>query len=146
LRPNFITVRTAVKKITDSGRFNQHFDAVNFNDVFGNNLNTLKQLGYQTVSFYIRLNVREVSNNGGQYIFLFKSPVKSNNYLVSSLGFEHGSAKDTNWWVHYEQVLKFENISLDPFINEFIIRYGASGSGNDDWENKDLKIKLVFKE
>jgi hypothetical protein len=146
IETDFISIRTAVKRITDSGRFNQPFDAVNFSDVFGYNVTTLKQQGYQTVSFYIRLNVREVSNNGGQYIFLFRSPVQSNNYLVSGLAFEHGSAKDTTWWVHYEQVLKFENISLDRFLNEFIIRYGASGDGNDDWENKDLKIQLVFRE
>jgi len=146
IETEFKTVRTAVKRITDSGRFNQPFDTVSFNDVFDINVNILKQQGYRTVSFYIRLNVREVDNNGAQYIFLFNSPAPLNNYLVSSLGFEHTvGAKDTSWWVHYEQELKFENISLDSFTNEFIIRYGASGDWEDDWENKDLKIKLVFK-
>jgi hypothetical protein len=58
---------------------------------------------------------------------------------------------DTNWWVHYENELKFENISLDKFQNnEFVVRYDASlYSGTKlavwEWDNKDLKIKLVVK-
>jgi hypothetical protein len=80
-------------------------------------------------------------------LFLFNSPIASNDYLLSTLQFEHSPGKkDTNWWVHYEADLKFENISLDKFKNnEFVIRYGSSGSLGDTWENKDLKIQLVIK-
>ena len=142
---DFVTIRTETKKITDSGRFNQPMDVINFN-AFDINLGTKKQEGYKTVSFYIQLNVREI-DDGYQYLFLFNSPTKSNDYLLSGLQFEHSPGKkDGNWWVHYESELKFENISLDKFSNnEFVIRYGASGDWGDDWENKDLKIKLVMK-
>jgi len=142
---DFKTIRTETKKITDSGRFNQHMDLVDFSK-FGIDLNTMKQSGYKTVSFYIQLNVREI-DDGYQWLFLFNSPNKSNDYLLQELCFEHSDgAKDTNWWVHYETELKFENISLDKFMNnEFVIRYGASGKGSDAWENKDLKIQLVIK-
>ena len=142
---DFETIRTDTKKITDSGRFHQHMDVVDFN-VFDINLNAKKQEGYKTISFYIQLDVREI-DDGYQWLFLFNSPNKSYDYRLAKLVFEHSDdKKDTDWWVHYETELKFENISLDKFMNnEFVIRYGADGLHADDWENKELKIQLVIK-
>ena len=141
----FETIRTEAKRITDSGRFNQHMDIVNFNE-YNIDLTAMKENGYKSVSFYIQLNVREI-DDGYQYLFLFNSPIASNNYLLSELRFEHTPGKkDTNWRVHGENELMFENIPIDKFINnEFVIRYGASGKYEDTWENNDLKIKLVLR-
>jgi len=144
IKTDFITIRTDTLGIDASGRFNQPLDRVNF-DSFGINIDAMKLKGYKTISFYIQLNVREI-NDGYQHIFLFSSTAASDTYLISELRFEHSPSKDTSWRVHYETELKFENISIDKFPNnEFIIRYDASGSGDDDWENKDLKVQLVIK-
>jgi hypothetical protein len=154
LPPNFQwtdwkTIRTDAITITDSGRFNQHADIVNFfqfkieeSEI---DLNVMRQQGYKTISFYIRLDVREI-DDAWEYIFLFNSPTKSNDYLISTVKFEHGPGyKDTNWRTHYEDELKFENISIDKFMkNEFVIRYGASGNGSNDWRIGTLKINLLF--
>jgi hypothetical protein len=140
------TIREGSIKVTDSGQFNQRIDVVDFG-VFGINLEELKQNGYKTISFYIQLNVREI-DDGYQHIFIYNSPNKSDDYLIASLRFEHSPGKkDGNWWVHKESELKFEGLPLNKFMNnEFIIRYDASGDWwTDDWENKDLKIKLVIK-
>jgi len=142
-RTEFKTIRTSTQKITHSGQFNQHFDVVRF-DVFGVDLNTMKQEGYKTINFLIRLDVREI-DDGYQYISLFSSANQSNNYLIASCQFEHSPGKDTTWWTHFEDELRFNNISIDKFVNnQFIIRYDASGNNNDTWENKNLKIQLVF--
>jgi hypothetical protein len=146
---DFKTIRTNTVRITSGYIFDNPVDVVNF-DVFGVNLNQLKQNGYMTVSFYFQLNIREIKN-GNQYIFLYSSKKNSVEYLLSQLFVEHSPGKeDTNWWVHNENELKFENISLDKFVNnEFIIGYNADKyKGNSyglDWENKDLKIQLVIK-
>lgn len=143
-------IRAEAKKITDSGRFNQTFDTVNFNVFTGVesrpiDLNVMKQEGYKTISFKIRLNVKEV-NDGYQHLLLFTSPAKSNDYFVADLRFEHSRGKkDTNWWVHYESELKFDDIPIDIFTNEFVIRYTAGGNYEDSWENKDLYVQLIFK-
>ena len=142
------TIRTETV-IISGAQLEQPMDIVNF-DVFGINLNKLIQDGYKTVSFYIQLNVREI-DDGHQYLYLYSSPIKSTNYRLSTLSFEHSlGKKDTNWWVHYEKELKFENISLDKFQNnEFVIRYSTQGTFLNPfegyWENKDLKIQLVIK-
>ena len=140
---DFKTIRTSTQKITHSGQFNQHFDVVSFNS-YGIDLNTMKQEGYKTINFLIRLDVREI-DDGYQHISLFSSANQSNNYLIASRQFEHSPGKDTTWWTHFEGELRFNNISINEFVNnQFIIRYDASGNNNDTWENKNLKIQLVF--
>ncbi|MCL2252425.1 MAG: hypothetical protein FWC12_11010 [Treponema sp.] len=141
----FKSIRTSTVKITDSGRFDQHFDVVSF-DKFNINLDKMKQEGLKTINFNIRLNVREI-DDGYRHIFLFSSASQSNDFKIAECQFEHSPGKkDTSWWVHYEDELKFSNISINNFLNnQFIIRYGASGKNNDTWENKDLQIQLVFK-
>jgi hypothetical protein len=144
---DFKTIRTTTKRITAAYIFDNPTDVVNF-DVFGFNIDQLKQNGYKTVSFYFQLNIREIKN-GRQCMFLYSSKKNAVEGLLSQLFVEHLPGKeDTSWWVHYENELKFENISLDKFQNnEFVIRYSASIGflAYDNWENKDLKIQLVIK-
>jgi hypothetical protein len=91
------------------------------------------------------LNVSE-KDDGYQWLFLYSSPIADKKYKIAELKFEHSPKLDTNWWVHKEDELKFENISIDKFMNnEFVIRYDASGSGDDIWYNKDLCIQLIIK-
>jgi len=152
------TIRTDTKTITDADRYKQHYDEISFDsfkydvyDDFGEktanpiNLIEMKRLGYKTINFYIRLDVKE-NDDGYQHIFLYSSPVSSNDYYIGEVKFEHKSgSKDDSWWTHFEDKLKFESISIDKFMNnEFVIRYGASGTWGDDWQNKNLKIWLVF--
>nr|AGS51785.1 hypothetical protein [uncultured bacterium contig00053] len=155
---DWVTIRTETKKITDSGRFNQHFDTINFNKFNYEtdgvpkpiSLSELKELGYKTVSFYIRLDVIKF-DAGWQYIFLFNSSIKSNDFNLGSVQFDEGGSLLFNYYrLVNESILKFENISIDKFMNdlsfnEFFIRYGASGDSSDDWGNMNLRIQLLFK-
>ena len=141
-KTEWTTIRNDSVKITDSGREKQHLDLVEFNK-FGMTLADLKQQGYKTISFYIQLDVIN-DNKGTRWIFLYNSPTVNDKYLLDKLSFTHSST--ATWYVHKEDELKFENIPIDKFIkDEFVIRYGASGSGKDTWENRDLKIQLVYK-
>jgi len=143
---DFISIRGREGEITvtDAGELKAPIDQVNFN-VFGIDIATKKQEGYKTVSFYIRLDVRE-KTDGYQWLFLYSSPIADKKYKIAELKFEHSPKLDTNWWVHKEDELKFENISIDKFMNnEFVIRYDASGKGSDTWYNRDLSIQLVIK-
>jgi len=141
---DFVSIRKEAKKITSSGKFNQHFDQVSFDSYFGIDLSKLKQDGYKTINFYIRLDVSEYDNTY-EYLYLFTSPAKSDDYIVSTLSFQHTDGKkDTSWWTHYEDELKFENKPLDKFTNYFVIRYGSTSGIFHDWANRNLFIKLVI--
>lgn len=41
----------------------------------------------------------------------------------------------------------FIGVPIDEFADTktLVLRYGASGSGADDWENRYLSVKLVYK-
>jgi hypothetical protein len=141
---NFVFLRSAQIKVTDAGRFSQPYDLVNFKDSFDIDLDAIKASGFTRIDFKIKLNVKE-GDDGYQYIFLYKTISKSENAL-DSIKFEHASGrKDTSYWLHSEAELYFNNISIDRFADSFVLRYGASGNGNDTWYNKELQLKLIFK-
>ena len=150
----FVTIRSGEVKINGDGKFKQHFDQINFNKfpiiIDGKekklDINELKTAGYKTINFYIRLTVREYDNTYA-YLYLFTSPAQSDNYKLSTLTFQHTAGKkDTNWWTHTEDELKFENISLAEFNPAyFVIRYGSTSGIFHDWGNRNLKIRLVIK-
>jgi len=121
----------------------QYFDQVGF-DQFGIDINALKAKGYKTISFYLRLDVKE-NDSTRECLYLFTSPAQDNKYKVATQRFEHTAGKyDGNWWTHYEDELKFENISIDLFSFNFVIRYDSTSGIFHDWLNKNLKIKLVI--
>lgn len=141
----FIQIRDTRHDITDSGRYNQHYDQINFLNTFGINLNFMKEQGYKTIDFLIEMRMREL-DDGYQYIFLYSHPSKSDSYLIETLRFEHTPGKlDENYWWHYSDELKFRNIPISNFSTDFVIRYGASGDWGDTWRTSTLNIKLIFK-
>jgi len=140
---SFVSIRSAEKKINGDGTFKQHYDQVSF-DKFGIDINELKDKGYKTISFYIQLDVKE-NDSTREWLYLYNSAAQSTTNLVGVCGFEHTAGKkDTNWWTHYEDELKFENISIDLFSYYFVIRYDSETGIFHDWLNKNLKIKLVI--
>ncbi len=138
------TVFEDEKVIKDNGVLSNPYDVVYFSD-FGIDLAAAKEQGYKSLTFYVRLNVKEV-NDGYQYIYLYSSPVSNTAYncgvpTTGSNKFEHKTgSKDTNWGMHE---FTFENVDINRF-NEgmFVIRYNASGDGDDDWKRGTGQIRI----
>lgn len=129
-----------VYTITDSGRFNQDYDIVNFNRYFGLDICTMKQLGYKYIDINLQLSIKE-DWDGYQWIFLFSSCLKSNDYLIA----ENEKMSATSSYIAYS--FSFEKIDINVFdenLNTLYIRYGASGNYEDDWFNKNLKVGLTI--
>ena len=145
LKTAWVTVRNAEIKVTDFGRFSQPYDLVMFEDVFGVDLDEMKTAGYKYIDFKLSMTVYE-KDDGYQDIFLFNKLGNTNSDLVDSLQFEHGKGKkDTTSWVHGEKELFFDNISIDEFVDCFVLRYGASGKNEDTWYNSGVQVRLIFK-
>jgi len=121
--------------------FNQYYDTVNFSTSFdGIDLAVMREQGYEKISFSIELLVSEI-NEGIQWIFLYKSTDKQTTELLAEKQLDAKSGIQKN----VTHSLAFNDISIDKFkTNDFVIRYAASGNGDDDWENRNLKIKLYF--
>ncbi len=159
VEPITYTVREETATITDSGRAKQRLDVVEFRYDF--NLVDLERAGYTRLRFTISYDVKEV-NDGYQYIFLYKDRncIKQENFnlldyysdfifgeqnkedptLLDVHEYEHGPGNlDTSW----ETVTFTKVIEIDNLIDNLYLRYGASGSNDDDWQNKNIIVTVT---
>jgi uncharacterized repeat protein (TIGR02543 family) len=126
-------IRGKIYRITDDGNFNNPCDTINLNSFYGLDFNELKANGFKTISLNLSLNLRKI-NNGYQWIVLYNSNGDVLDYIQTNKNYDWNTYKFTF------------NIDLNSLTNNsFIVRYGASGSGNDDWENVNLYISLSLK-
>ncbi len=150
-------VRSDAATITDSGRANQKMDIVSISEQY--NVNDLIRAGYTSLNVKVKLTVCEV-DDGYQYVFLYKNeqcikPATSSligivdKYilgededdpsLVYTYKFEHDPSMSNHTWETYE----FETtVSLSSLEKELYLRYGASGNGDDTWQNKDILVTV----
>ncbi len=135
-----IRFRDDEKKITDSGRFNQHHDDYSFTDLFNYNSSILKEAGYKTLKIELQMDIKEV-DDGYQYIMIYAHSDHSGDG-VDGCTIEHGGTKKNTSYKSYSYVF---TIDLNKFNGDVIvIRYGASGDFDDDWKNKNLKVVFTI--
>ncbi len=130
-------VRSAEYKITDSGRFKQSYDIIRFNDLYNGNydLDDLYSNGYRTLCVEIEMELKEV-DKGYQHIFIYDDLTK-NTWLTGAKYSLGGGDKVTT----YQRVTFYLELNLANINdNYFVVRYGASGSFDDDWKNRNIKV------
>jgi hypothetical protein len=135
-----VLIRTAQYTITNinTTRFHEPFDRVNFN-VFGIDLNTMKQQGYKYINFYITMEARKNNSSTEQRFWLYHSTAHIPE--PGELGKELFNLPTGTTWRSPE--FEFANIPIDVFLfNEFILRYSAAG-GN--WNNQNVRVQLLFR-
>lgn len=129
----------SVKTITDAGRFKNHADIVKISKKYNFDLNTLYNEGYKTAAIEIKMDIKEISD-GYQHIFIYNNVDNGTRLLGAT--FEHGSGitndNDEKYCFYLELNLK------DILDGDFVIRYDASGKGNDDWQNDNVEYQLGF--
>ncbi len=132
-------IRTVPYTITDDGRFNNDYDTINFNTIFGESVLSLKQKGYTKVSITLEFYAYEI-NDGYQYFWIYDR-YASNGTSLYGQQFEHNHGDQDSTSRRYI----FSNIEfdLDDIIdNTIYVRHGASGSGSDTWCNYDLSPQI----
>jgi|GEM_PF-3541704 MAC/Perforin domain. len=134
-----ITLRTDPVTINDSGRFNNHYDIINLKDLLGVYKTTLEEEEIKKIYIKVSFDAREV-NDGYQYVFLYAKEKESGNTLFGTKQFEHTAGKKNTSYKHY--TFEFQLFVSQLFNEKIYIRYGASGSLDDDWKNKNLKVEI----
>jgi hypothetical protein len=132
---NEVHVRNFNRTITNrTDRFGQPHDLINFN-TFGIDLNTMRQQGYKTICFLIRMDVRRDGANESRF-WLFHSAATE----IPQLGHIYFYLSGSSW---SQRMFEFRNIPIDDFIrNEFALRYSSAG-GN--WITGQTYIQLLFR-
>lgn len=122
--------------IKDSGRFNQPLDRITTSD-YTYSLMSIKNR-YAYFSIIINISVRDV-DSGSKYIFVYNG-IESSATLLDSQTINH-----TLGTTYKSYTITFTNITTANITSDdLIIRYGASGSGENDWNNKNLSVSIVY--
>ena len=132
-------IRTTKYEINDSGRFKNSYDEINFYNLFGENVSSLKAKGYTKVVMTVEFYAYEV-NDGYQYFWIYNGTSDTSKNLYGK-EFEHKpGSKDGNARKYIYNDIEF-NLS-DVISNSVYVRYGAAGSGEDNWVNYNLKVSI----
>lgn len=125
-------------KITDSGRFNQKYDTINLFEVTRIGVGELIELGYTTIKVTMVITLKEI-DNGTQYIFIFERADENNDYLLETFEINDAGSK------YSDRTFEFTLNLYDLDSDMLFIRFGASGSFNDDWKtsSRQYSIKVV---
>lgn len=153
-------IRSSEYLIDDSGRFshNKH-DVINLKTFYNTDADkeettysyaVLKSLGFTKMKVVITLSMKEV-DNGYQYICIYNSECngftdeqKDAHKVCPDIQYSYGgSDKKTTYGV---VTFTFDDIPIEKFAEENIIvlRYGASGKNDDDWQNKDVYVQITY--
>lgn len=143
--PNYIQANAEIRllnvyTIDDSGRFNNSFDIVNISSICGQTISSLISQGYKKLRVKISINICEV-DDGYQYMWIYDGSGSSANILWTQEIEHKVGEQDSNYRTY---IFNDAIIDLDDIIsNQIYMRYGASGSGNDTWKNKNLKLDFI---
>lgn len=130
------TVRTGEYKITDSGRFNQDYDTINFT-TYGIDISDMIAKGYKTVTIHIKFTAWDVYD-GYRYVWIYDGSSSSAN---SFKGFEFLIDDDNTETFTFD----FTDISLSKISSDKVyVRYGADGDYEDTWRNSKLYVWFEF--
>jgi len=133
------TIRTSKYEIEDSGRFKNPYDEINFNQLFNKNVEELKLEGYTKVEMIIEFYAYEI-NDGYKYFWVYNGNQDTSKNLYGK-EFEHKpGSKDGTARKYIFNDIEF-NLS-DMIADRVYIRYGAAGSGEDNWVNYNLKVNI----
>ena len=100
------------------------------------------------MDIYVQMKMREIQN-GTQIIAFYNSEIPNDKYLIDDFEYEYGgSLLDSSYGSTIGFVRKripmstFESVSGEKY--KLVIRYSASGLLEDDWENSEIYVNVVY--
>ena len=129
--------------VTDSSQFNssQPYVTVNLTD-YGCILDDLVVDEVETIMVAIKMYIREI-NDGYQEIYLYRDAAYNAVQLCNPItNFEHYPGVKNEYYQQYEFYAEI-NVS-DLITSSFVIRFGAHGSGDDDWEFSGMTVEMFY--
>ena len=152
LSPNFenqeykdtLNLRLSERTITDDGRFvHDIHDAIDLDNDLTYGIEIMNKNNFKSILVTFSAEMKEI-NHGYQYVFIYKSKQNNQNHLLHNQTYElNGNSLQKNYVT--------KSFSVEFGLNEFldthllVFRYGASGSQDDDWKNKNINITITFK-
>lgn len=136
------TIRINEEKIDYDNLENNKYDFVDLNLLTEYGFDVLKSAGYDKMKIEIEMEMKE-ENHGYQYIYLYNNVLNDASYCKGTI--EHELGHNVLIKDYTKQTFVFDNINLSDFPNSCLyIKYGSSGKFQNDWFNKNIRIKVTY--
>jgi len=127
--------------IKDDGVTKNPIDKISFTSLFGHTVAEYLAVGYQTVSWEIKIKISEIDDGYQEFYVSTKNTTTDGNIFQYTV-IEHGSGKtDTSVWTH---TFTPPNTNLSVCKDTMYVLYGAHGSKNDDWYRHSISVKMTL--
>lgn len=159
LDPITYNVRNSVVTITDEGRAYQTADVVDLSGDF--DFSSLRDAGIERLHISVSFKAREC-DDGYQYCFIYPGLActrkdnslfgvierniigeqsQGSDHCLFEYQFELGSGHRSTSWetVFFETTLLLDDLQAEALV----LRYGASGKYDDNWQNTDVIISVT---
>lgn len=133
-------VRENQVTITDSDRWENYHDTIYIADTFGFHVDTLKTYGFSKVQINVQFEAKQIDAADARLMFIYQNENTSETNNIKLYEVSFGGIKTYTWKNFSTDKLNIDYLSHD----EFVIRYRATGSFDDDWVNRNLSVQLVF--
>ncbi len=143
------TSRSTAVKITDSGKWKQHYDDI---DIFIDKNSYPEGNEYKYIKFVIDLEIWE-GDDGNQHLMLYDKYDSKNGKELWSMKVVHVPYKKvaTHHIYHFQFYIPIDlssgwttNESGTMYYKYFYLLYTASGKYDDDWYNSNLSINAYL--
>ena len=126
--------------ITDAGRMKNKYVEIDLKELLGVYPSTMINEGFTEIKIKLTFEFREI-DDGYRHLFIFPTNGTENvNAYIADYDFYTENAVLKNWTKHIAEM----TFSIDKLNNEKIyLRFGASGSGDDDWQIRNIKTSFI---
>lgn len=142
-------LRNTEKRMTDDGRWKNYHDTLDLNsnlyNASGYGLDIFRKNDFKYIDVKYTADMKEIYH-GYQHIFLYSNEedLGNNSNLLWSKTIElNGNSKQTSYTT---KTYTISNILLSELPDNLIVfRYAASGSQDDDWMNKNIRVDITLR-
>lgn len=133
-------IYNGVLRITDDGRMKNPYVTINLKNLLGVYPTTMINEGMSYITLVLSLSYKDI-NDGYRHLFLFPTASTANaNAYIADYDFDDAGGLVKDWQpLFVEWIFPISDLSSEKLF----LRFGASGSGDDDWEA--TKIEVCFK-
>lgn len=126
-------------KITDSGFNKNHYETISLASYMEDDLSVLNDNGYTTLKILLEYKIN-LKYKGYQEIRLCNNDDYANYIYTQKQSYTEEVSK------YYSYSLEYNGTIADILSGKLYIFYDASGSGDDDWFIKNLKVTFTLSE
>ena len=130
--------------VADDNLFNNEYDVIDLNKTFSHSIDLISKAGFDMMDVRFSIRMKE-KNMGYQQISLFKSSIQNNIYKIGTKEYEYGGSGLATKEYGESTIDTFNGISFTQIIDgKLYFRYGARGSGQNEWYNNDLYVQIIY--